>query len=159
MELATILAILSLLVGVCSLSFTVGKTIWDKRKQRSSDAKKLETNFENLKSELYALLHLATEMERTANEHGATSDHEYNYWRNTRISEISNEAATLVSQNKLENKNLSKKKRAELSKKMKDCADKVRRLRKDANAFLSRFEKKYRNKKRSSKKKEPRKEK
>ncbi|KAG8650332.1 hypothetical protein MANES_07G027417v8 [Manihot esculenta] len=137
MELVTILAILSLLVVVCSLSFAVGKKIWDKRKQRSSDAKKLEPNFKNLKSELYALLHLATEMERTADEHGATSDHEYNYWRNTRISEISNEAATLVSQNKLENKNLSKKKLAELSKKMEDCTDRISRLRKDAYTFLS----------------------
>ncbi|OAY45061.1 uncharacterized protein LOC110619842 [Manihot esculenta] len=151
--------ILSLLVGVCSLAFTVGKTIWDERKQRSSDAKKSEPNFKNLNLELYGLLHLATEMERKADELGETSDQEYKFWRNTRIAEISNEAATLVSQYKLERKNLSKKKLAELSKKMEDCADRVRRLREDADAFLSRFEKKYRNKKISSKKKQPRKEK
>ncbi|KAJ9174770.1 hypothetical protein P3X46_013376 [Hevea brasiliensis] len=150
-----ILAILALLVGICSLSFTVGSAIWGKWKKICSDAKKVVHNFKNLSSELEALLHLGTDMERMATERGITSDHEYNYWRNTRIFEICHEAGNLIRRYKLE-ENLSKKQLAELSKKMEDCAKRVRNLRKDAEKFFPRFEKKSR-KRIKSKAKEPRK--
>ncbi|KAF2293963.1 hypothetical protein GH714_005972 [Hevea brasiliensis] len=130
-----ILAILALLVAICSLSFTVGSAIWGKWKKICSDAKKVVHNFKNLSSELKALLHLGTDMERMATERGITSDHEYNYWRNTRIFEICHEAGNLIRSYKLE-ENPSKKRLAELSKKMKDCAKRVRKLHKDAENFL-----------------------
>ncbi|KAF2293962.1 hypothetical protein GH714_005960 [Hevea brasiliensis] len=130
-----ILAILALLVGICSLSFTVGSSIWGKWKKICSDAKKVVHNFKNLSSELEALLHLGTAMERMATERGITSDHEYNYWKNTRIFEICHEAGNLIRRYKLE-ENLSKKQLAELSKKMEDCAKRVRNLRKDAENFF-----------------------